>query len=90
MKHIPLFEYHQKKMHSQDEKMMSKAICEFDRLESVLIRLRNLSMMSRDRARISDLEKRAKMEGYIQAFAYAADLVGKAKKKYTKEQELRG
>jgi hypothetical protein len=85
MKHIPLFEYRPKKTYSQNDKMVSKAILEFDRLESVLIRLKNLSIMGRDRTKISDLEKRAKMEGYIQAFGYAADLVGKAKKIYERK-----
>jgi hypothetical protein len=60
--------------------MKSKVILEFDRLESTFIRLRNLSILGKERIAISDREKRAKMEGYVQAFTYAADLMHKAKK----------
>lgn len=60
--------------------MKSEAILELDKLEGMFIRLRNLSILGKERTKISDREKRAKMEGYVQAFAHAADLVGKAKK----------
>jgi len=81
MKHIPFFEQRHKELHSLNNETMNEAILELDRLEGMFIRLRNLSILGKERTKISDREKRAKMEGYVQAFAHAVDLVGKEKKK---------
>jgi hypothetical protein len=86
MKHIPLFDHRHKRTHSQNDKMKSHVILEFDRLEGTFIRLRNLSILGKDRIAISDREKRAKLEGYAQAFTYAADLMRKAKKYLLKNE----
>ena len=86
MKHIPFFYHRQKESNSKSEEMKSEAILELDRLAGIFIRLRNLSLLGKERIKISDHERRAKMEGYVQAFAHAADLVSKAKKNLQKKQ----
>lgn len=87
MKHIPFFDHRQNEALSLSDETKSEAILELDRLEGIFIRLRNLSILGKERTKISDREKRAKMEGYVQAFAHAADLVGKEKKNYKRNKK---
>jgi len=58
--------------------MKSEAINELERLEETFIRLRNLAILGKKRTKNSDAIRKAKMEGYMQAFAYAADQANKA------------
>jgi hypothetical protein len=81
MKHRLFFDPHHKEVPSLIDETKTEAILELDKLESMFIRLRNLSILGKERTKISDREKRAKMEGYVQAFAHAADLVNKERKK---------
>jgi len=81
MKHIPFFDNRRKETPTLIKETINETIMELDKLEAMFIRLRNLSILGKERTKISDREKRAKMEGYVQAFAHAADLVGKEKKK---------
>jgi hypothetical protein len=87
MKHMPFFDHRHKELQSIAKEMKSEAILELDRLEGMFIRLRNLSMLGKERTKISDREKRAKMEGYVQAFTHAAELVDKAKKNLQEKQK---
>ena len=86
MKHMPFFDHRHKESQSIPKEMKSEAILELDKLEGMFIRLRNLSILGRERTAISDRERRAKMEGYVQAFTHAADLIRKAKKNLQKKE----
>jgi hypothetical protein len=81
MKHRPLFDLRHKDFPPLIDETKGEIILELDKLEGMFIRLRNLSILGKERTKISDREKRAKMEGYVQAFAHAVELVSKEKKK---------
>jgi hypothetical protein len=86
MKYKPFFNHRRKESHVQSDTKKSETIFELHRLEGTFVRLRNLSILGKERAKISDRERSIKMEGYVEAFAYAADLVGKVKKNLIKKQ----
>lgn len=87
MKHIPFFNHRHKESLIRSDKIRNDTIYELDRLEGMFIRLRNLSILGKERTKISDREKRIKMEGYVEAFAHAAAIVGKAKKNLQRKQD---
>ena len=93
MKHRPLFDLRHKNFPPLIDETKSEIILELDKLEGMFIRLRNLSILGKERTKVSDREKRAKMEGYAQAFAHAVELVGKEKKrlqgKHLKKRKIR-
>lgn len=75
---ISIFKLRQKDSPSLKRGMKSEAIKELERLEGTYIRLRNLAAMRKERINNSDEKGRGKMEGYMHAFAYAAELVNRA------------
>ena len=58
--------------------MKSEAIKELEKLEGAFIRLGNLAALRKNRIKNSDEKGRGKMEGYMHAFTYAAELVNRA------------